>query len=123
MERILGVGLGANADIRRGTARWYVSAYGAILWRVATLASWEERPIAISGALQGREWVTVCVPRVRGKVVDPSKMWRASDAGAHLLLRARGDDSPADFFVQRIEDTGKRDDVVADLNLTFERGP
>jgi hypothetical protein len=123
MENILGVELGANDNVPRGTAQWYVSAYAAILWRIAMLASWEARPIAIQGALQGPDWVTVCVPKVRGKVIDPSEMWRASDDGPHLILRPLPDHSLADFFVRRIKDDGERGDVVGELNLKFERNP
>src|SRR6266568_164317 len=90
MERILGVKLSSDgvqgdvAGVKRGSDGWYVSAYAAILWRIAMLAVWEERPIAIQGALQGREWVTVCVPRV-GRAIGPSTMWRQPDS--RTLLR------------------------------------
>jgi hypothetical protein len=127
MERVLGVKLGVGGDqsstfagARRGSDAWYVSAYAAILWRVAMLAVWEERPIAIQGALQGREWVTVCVPRVH-RVINPSAMWWHSDS--RTLLRIRGDGGPADFFVREIGDEDGRTREVAELNEQFMIDP
>jgi hypothetical protein len=122
MERILGVKLGAAGvqggvdGVKWGSDGWYVSAYAAILWRIAMLAVWEERPIAIQGALQGREWVTVCVPRVR-KVIAPSTMWRQLDS--RTLRRVYNNQGPADFFVRQIKDETVRGDEVAERNEQF----
>lgn len=123
MERILDVNLstagaqgGAAADVRTGSPRWYVSNYAAILWRIAMLAVWEERPIAIHGALQGQGWVTVCVPRV-AKAIAPSAMWRKSDSA--MLLRLKDDRPPADFFVRQIKSENARAKEVAALNDKF----
>jgi hypothetical protein len=127
MERFLGVKLGVGGDqgstfagARRGSDGWYVSAYASILWRIAMLAVWEERPIAIQGALQGREWLTVCVPRVRG-AINPSAMWQHADS--RTLLRIRRDGGPADFFVRQIGDEGGRRHEVAALNEQFMIDP
>jgi len=117
LEGILGVSLG-GAGVRRGTPEWYVSAYAAILWRIAMLAVWETRPIAINGALQGMEWVTVCVPRVQ-REIDPSTMWR-TDEGS--LLRVFGD-PPVDFFVRQIKDESSRQHELAKLNERFMMAP
>jgi len=123
LERILGVKLGAisgqggaGAGVRRGTSSWYVSAYAAILWRIAMLAVWEERPIAINGALQGRDWVTVCVPRT-AKAIAPSAMWRQSDSD--MLLRVLDNQPPADFFIRQIKVESVRAREIAALNDKF----
>jgi len=125
--RILGVKLVVGGDqtstfagARRGSDGWYVSAYASILWRIAMLAVWEERPIAIQGALQGREWVTVCVPRARG-AINPSAMWQHADS--RTLLRIRGDGGKADFFVRQIGDEDGRKNAVAELNEQFMIDP
>jgi len=119
MGRMLGVQLGATG-VKRGTDGWYVSAYAAILWRIAMLAVWEDRPIAIQGALQGQEWLTVCVPRV-GSVIDPSRMWRQPEP--RTLLRHFRDGGPADFFVRQIEDESVRGHDLAALNEQFMIDP
>jgi hypothetical protein len=118
MEKIIGVSL-RGGEGQRGTPAWYVSGYAAVLWRVAMLAVWEERPIAIHGALQGQEWVTVCVPG-KDKVIDPSTMWRQGDSG--MLLRVI-DRPPADFFVCQIKDSSERERVLAELNQQFMIDP
>jgi hypothetical protein len=127
MGRILGVRLdaagvksGTAAGVKRGTDGWYVSGYASILWRIAILAVWEERPIAIQGALQGREWLTVCVPRA-GRVIDPSTMWRQPDS--RTLLRVLNDRGPADFFVRQIRDESVRGHEAAALNVQFMIDP
>jgi hypothetical protein len=60
LEGKLGVSLG-GPEAAVGTDAWFVSAYEAVLWRAACTAGWEGRPIAVTGALQGPEWITVCV--------------------------------------------------------------
>jgi hypothetical protein len=118
LEGVLGVSLG-GAGVRRGTPEWYVSAYAAILWRIAMLAVWENRPIAINGALQGTEWVTVSMPLVQQAIV-PSKIWRRTDDGG--LLRALGNPQ-VEFFVRQSEDERSRQHEVADLNERFMIAP
>ena len=118
MESILGVSLDLEGA-RKGTDGWYVSAYEAILWRVGMLARWEERPIAIEGALQGSQWVTVCVPYK--PVIDPARMWRRPDA--RTRLRPMFNDQPVDFFVRRIEDDNELRDELSRLNDRFMISP
>lgn len=119
MGRVLDVNLGSDG-VQRGTDGWYVSAYAAILWRIAMLAVWEDRPIAIQGALQGREWVTVCLPRV-SNLIEPTKMWRQPDS--RTLLRHLNNEGPADFFVRQIEGKSARETALAALNDQFMISP
>ncbi|WP_454790799.1 hypothetical protein [Mycolicibacterium lutetiense] len=120
--KILDVDL-RSGEVRRGSDAWYVSAYAAIFWRIAMLAVWEERPIAIHGALQGREWVTVCVPKVHG-VIAPSEMWQQwQQPDPRILRRVWQDMGPVDFFVRQIKDETARTDEVATLNKNFMIDP
>lgn len=121
MERILDVKLGADdvEQAARGTDAWYVSAYAAIFWRIAMLAVWEDRPIAIQGALQGRGWVTVCAPKVRGPIA-PSSMWQVwQQPDPRVLRRVWQDRGPVDFFVRQIKDEAARKAEIASLNREF----
>jgi hypothetical protein len=112
-----------SGEVRRGSDAWYVSAYAAILWRIAMLAVWEDRPIAIQGALQGREWVTVCVPKVRGGIA-PSSMWQQwQQPDTRVLRRVWHDDGPVDFFVHRVVDEAERKAEITSLNKRFMREP
>jgi hypothetical protein len=125
MGQMLGVELSTEEDlsaveVRKGTPGWYVSAYAAILWRIAMLAVWEDRPIAIQGALQGWGWVTVCVPRVHA-AINPSTMWRQSNP--HTLLRVLHNKGPADFFVRQVKNKTVRGRTIAELNEQFMRDP
>ncbi|MCA2244761.1 hypothetical protein JF781_20590 [Mycobacterium sp. WUMAC-067] len=121
LEQILGVKLGTD-EVPRGTDGWYVSAYAAILWRVAMMAVWEEHPIAIQGALQGQQWVTVCIPRVRTPI-EPSKMWWKYPPNESRLLRDPNGHGPVDFYVRHIEDKDAREREIEALNTDFIMDP
>jgi hypothetical protein len=122
LEQVLGVRFGAGTG-QWGTDEWFVSAYAAILWRVAMLAVWEGRPIAIRGALQGRKWVTVCAPGAGRDVIDPSTMWRQLDEDPRLLLRNVPSQPRVDFFVRQVTDDGECERIVAELNWQFKTEP
>jgi hypothetical protein len=121
LEDILGVPLGSSAH-RRGTDGWYLSSYESVLWRIGLMATWEGRPIALSGALQGADWLTVCVPHV-ATVPVPVDMWRRPDERTSLRLLQN---PPVDFFVRQITDDGRRtselDEISEELMLMPERG-
>ena len=118
MESILKVSLDLEGA-SKGTDGWYVSAYEAILWRVGVLATWEQRPIAIEGALQGPQWLTVCVPYTRDTPA-PVNMWRRPDTRTRLRsLR----DQPVDFFVRQIEADNERRNELTALNDRFMISP
>jgi hypothetical protein len=116
-EDVLGVSLGAS-QVRPGTDMWFVSAYAAVLWRTAVMAAWQDHPIAIEGALQGKDWVTVCVPVAPGPV-PPAAMFRQVD---FALLRPLHD-PPVEFYVRRVEDRGVRRNEVDGLNNHFIDDP
>jgi hypothetical protein len=102
-----------------GSDAWFVSAYEAVLWRVAAMAGWEARPIAVAGALQGPDWVTVCVPHRQwstGQVVDPSSMWKVTVEGDRRRLK----NPPVDFFV-RVDGNGQSASDIEQLNREFIR--
>jgi hypothetical protein len=127
LESRLGVTLASSGftDAARGTDEFIVDAYEATFWRIATMAAWERRPIAIDGALQGPDWLTVCVPSVdirfasEPAVVDPRGVWNRLQP---TILKRDSYSRPAEFFVKpaSIPDrTHERDD----LNLRFRRDP
>ncbi len=87
-----------------------VRAYEAVLWRLAVLASWEGRPIAVSGALQGRGWITLCAPRGSRGVVAPAEIWRA-EPGETALRRPRHN-APVEFFVKSLADDASIDEEI-----------
>jgi hypothetical protein len=110
---------GVTASEAPGSDAWFVSAYEAVLWRVATMAGWAARPIAVAGALQGFDWVTVCVPHgqlTAGQVIDPSSMWRTTASGD----RRRHKNAPVDFFV-RLAEGAQIDSNLESLNREFIR--
>jgi hypothetical protein len=120
LEEKLGVPLG-GPEAAVGTDAWFVSAYEAVLWRAACTAGWEDRPIAVAGALQGSDWVTVCVPVPHqhleaGQVIDPATMWRTP--AAQDRRRPVGG-PPVDFFVRRVEHAGQAETEAAELNKQF----
>ncbi|MBV8861659.1 MAG: hypothetical protein JO259_07350 [Mycobacterium sp.] len=121
LEQILEVKLGTH-EVPRGTDGWYVSAYAAVLWRVAMMAVWEKHPIAIQGALQGQQWVTVCTPRVQAPI-EPSQMWWKYPPNESRILRDPNDRGPVDFFVRHIEDQDAREREVKTLNTNFIMDP
>jgi hypothetical protein len=102
-----------------GTRASQVRAYEAVLWRLAVVASWEQRPIAVAGAVQGRDWVTVCVPKpgLEG-VVSPSKMWKAT---AGCGLRRLQQTPPVEFFVWRSK-SPPSDGNIAQINEVLADG-
>jgi len=117
LEGKLGVPLGGS-EAAVGSDAWFVSAYEAVLWRAACTAGWEDRPIAVAGALQGPDWVTVCVPHRHleaGQVIDPATMWRT--LAAQDRRRPVGG-PPVDFFVRRVEH-GQAATEAAELNKEF----
>jgi hypothetical protein len=118
LEGILGFTL-SGPDAFGGTDAWFVSAYESILWRAAVTAGLEDRPIAVTGALQGPEWVTVCVPHQHqqaGRVIDPATIWRAPTPQNR---RRPGVGAPVDFFVRRVEHAGQAATEAAELNSQF----
>jgi len=128
LEGILGVTLG-GPEAEVGDDAWFVSAYEAVLWRAAVTAGWADRPIAVAGALQGPEWVTVCVPHQHqqaGKVIDPTTIWRAPSPQNHRRPTVA---APVDFFVRQVEHAGQAATAAAELNSNiintrrFDPGP
>ena len=75
---------------RIGTDASLVRAYEAVLWRLTVLARWEQRAIAVAGALQGRDWMTICAPQTPGGVVAPSAIWQAAPADSVLRRFRKG---------------------------------
>lgn len=122
-DRLLAIlGGGARTGIALGEApesdAWFVSAYAAVLWRVANMAGWAGRPIAVAGALQGPDWTTVCVPRSplnAGQVIDPASIWTTTAAGVR-----RRQHTSADFFV-RIARAAPAESAPEGLNQEFIR--
>lgn len=122
LEEILGIHLG-GPEVAAGTDAWFVSAYEAVLWRAAVMAGWEGRPIAVKGALQGPEWVTVCVPDPNrrwgaGQIIDPSSIWSTDTGDRHRVV---GEVPLVDFYVRRVEDTGQAATDTGKLNRQFIR--
>lgn len=118
LERRFGVDLSsALPPDRTGTDATLVRASEAVLWRLAVLAAWEQHPIAVSGALQGREWLTLCVPRQAGVLVSPSAMWKAAD-GATVGLRRIRKGGPVEFFVKQVRSDA---DLKAELDAVNKR--
>jgi len=111
----------------RATDAVIVDAYEAIFWRIGTLALWERAPIAIEGALQGTEWITVCNPDADVRFgtifaeahgpLEPSGVWQRSD----ILALERRDDPRVDFFVRRYENATERGTACQQLNRSFRR--
>ena len=63
LQEDLGVELSsALPDRCTGARSSQVRAYEAVLWRLAVVAAWEQRPIAVAGAVQGRNWVRSVSP-------------------------------------------------------------
>jgi hypothetical protein len=107
----------AGAEVVTGPDAWFVSAYEALLWRAAVMAGWEGRPIAIVGALQGPEWLTVCVPRQPLKLgvgIDPSSLWDTTSNAD--VLRPSKTAPPADFFVRRTGESETAAEAAARVN-------
>jgi len=120
LQEDLGVELSSALPARcTGTKASLVRAYEAVLWRLAVVAAWEQRPIAVAGALQGRDWVTVCVPEpgLEG-VVNPSEM---SQGTADCGLRRRRQTPPVEFFVWR-SGSPMSDANIAELNEALADG-
>jgi hypothetical protein len=120
-DRLLVEDAGRGGGVPEGSDAWWVSSYEAVLWRVATLAGWARRPIAVAGALQGPAWVTVCVPHVQlqaGQVIDPSSLWQVTASGHHRRLTKPS----ADFFVRATE-VGQLDGTLESLNEEFRLEP
>jgi hypothetical protein len=104
---------------RTGTDASLVRAYEAVLWRLAVLANWEQRAIAVGGALQGRDWMTVCAPQHPGAVVAPSAIWRA--APADNALRRRRNGGPFEFFVKPLAGNAVLADELAKVDMQLRQ--
>jgi hypothetical protein len=104
---------------RIGTDASLVRAYEAVLWRLSVLASWERRAIAVSGALQGRDWITICAPRVPGAVIAPSSIWQAADADS--VLRRPLKRAPVKFFVRPNAGNAKPDEELTAVDTKLRR--
>jgi hypothetical protein len=104
---------------RTGTDASLVRAYEAVLWRLTVVATWEQRAIAVAGALQGRDWMTICAPRHSGAVVAPSAIWQAPPTGSVLRRLRRG--GPVEFFVKRLASGAVIDDELAKVNTQLRR--
>jgi hypothetical protein len=96
-----------------------VRAYEAVLWRLAVLASWERRSIAIAGAPQGSEWMTICRPHEVGRVIAPSRIWK--EVGDESALRRPLHHVPVEFFVKPLAAGGRLDQEVNKVNTAFGR--
>jgi hypothetical protein len=96
-----------------------VRAYEAVLWRLAVLASWERRSIAIAGAPQGSEWMTICRPHEVGRVIAPSRIWK--EVGGESALRRPLHHVPVEFFVKPLAAGGRLDQEVNKVNTAFGR--
>ena len=102
-----------------GTDASLVRAYEAVLWRLAVLASWERRSIAVAGALQGSEWMTICRPHEVGGVIAPSKIWK--EVGGESALRRPLHHIPVEFFVKPLAAGDRLDQEVDKVNTAFGR--
>jgi hypothetical protein len=102
-----------------GTDASLVRAYEAVLWRLAVLASWERRAVAVSGALQGRGWITLCAPGDSKGVVAPADIWRP-EAGSPALRRP-WHDVPVEFFVRPLGDGASIEGEVDAVNDELSR--
>jgi hypothetical protein len=120
LGRRLGVHLApAGEDRWVGSDAFVVDAYAAIHWRLAALAQTEGRPLAVTGALQGDGWITVCVPDgplfgQPSALPDPADLWYRVEAG-----RARRPPwtPPARFLVSKT--SGSEGDEARRLNRAF----
>ena len=105
---------------RTGTDASLVRAYEAVFWRLTVLAGWEQRAIAVAGALQGRDWMTICAPQHLGAVVAPSAIWQAAPADNALRRLRKG--GPFEFFVKRLAGNAMLDDELAKVNKQLRLG-
>jgi hypothetical protein len=101
-----------------------VAAYQAIYWRLAVLAFVEDRPIAVCAALQGSDWLTVCLPRSglsigNPKPPTPDDVFRLKGFSPMLVRHDIGW-GRADFFVKRKAEDQVGPEVQA-LNRAFRR--
>lgn len=125
LERHLGVTLtptGVSAGYENQDTV-IVAGYEAVLWRVASLAYIENRPIVVDGALQGLGWLTLCIPTPisprHGALPDPNGIWSRSDGPPRL---DRPTFSLADIYVLAPSVDG-RENVRDGLNLRYRREP
>jgi hypothetical protein len=109
-----------------GTDEYILEAYAAVFWRLAVLAYVEDHPIAVCGALQGSDWITVCRP-YSGLAIgtpdppSPDDIWLPSNS---KMLRRQEDVNwrRADFYVKKHVPLDAVPAEVASLNRAFRRG-
>lgn len=109
----------ALPDEREGADASLVRAYEAILWRLAMLASWEERNVAVAGALQGPKWMTLCIPHLVGGVIPPRDIWR--DVDGENALRRPFHNVPVEFFVKPLAEGQDPEYEVRTTNAAIRR--